>query len=47
MRNFLLISFLMFFTATFGQYKNDISVVQFTAEFVTSASLKEFSNSDK
>ena len=43
MRNFLLISLLMFFTATFGQYKNDISVVQFTAEFVTSASLKEFS----
>jgi hypothetical protein len=44
MRAILISIFLVMMQTATAQYKNDISIVQFTADFVESASLKDFKN---
>jgi len=44
MRAILISIFLVMMHSATAQYKDDISIVQFTADFVESATLKEFKN---
>ncbi|QDP57514.1 MAG: hypothetical protein Unbinned2072contig1001_28 [Prokaryotic dsDNA virus sp.] len=44
MRAVIISIFCLMLNSAYAQYKNDISIVQFTADFVESESLKKFKN---
>tara|TARA_R100000149_G_C5873975_1_gene137698 strand:+ start:126 stop:458 length:333 start_codon:yes stop_codon:yes gene_type:complete len=44
MKKYLIIFFIFIFQFATAQYKDDISIVQFTADFAESVSLKDFKN---